>query len=133
MSKTETAYTKTGIFITFSGNCREAFAAYQACFGGELFVKLFEQPIEGFADSPVIRATLQSEKLVLHGSDLVHNEGKRVGNNMAVLVNCTGNDERLVYLQQLQNSKDTSLSIDEDQPMIEITDRFDVRWIFSLL
>lgn len=133
MSKTETAYTKTGIFITFSGNCREAFAAYQTCFGGDLFVKLFDQPIEGFSDSPVIRATLYSDKIVLHGSDLVHNEGKRVGNNMAVLVNCTCNDERLVYLQQLQNKNDAPLSIDEDQPMIEITDRFDVRWIFSLI
>lgn len=33
----------TGVFITFSGNCKEALAFYQACFGGILHLETFDE------------------------------------------------------------------------------------------
>lgn len=128
-----TAETISGIFITFSGNCRQAFTSYQACFGGELYIETFEQAVEGFSEKPVVKAVLNSPKLILYGSDLVHNEGRRTGNYMAVLVSCTSEQERLHYLEQLRVQQTNHQPLtNTGQALVEMVDRFDVRWVFAI-
>lgn len=133
MNKTMASYTTGSVFITFSGNCREAFMVYQKCFGGDLQVELFEQLLPGFPQKPVLKAVLKSSKLLLYGSDLVHDEGRRIGNYMAVLVYCSNKEERSEYIEQLRNQTVKHQIINNSyDAFIEIVDRFDVRWVFML-
>lgn len=133
MNSTATVDTRSAVFITFSGNCRQAFTSYHACFGGDLQMETFEQEVEGFLEKPVVKAVLTSSKLVLYGSDMVHNEGRRIGNYMAVLVSCASEQERLHYLEQLcvESSNHQPIS-NTGQALVEMVDRFDVRWMFAL-
>lgn len=105
---------------------------YHACFGGELHIETFEQQLVGFTEKPVVRAVLYSPKLMIQGSDLVHNEGRRVGNYMAILVTCSDHQERSSYVEQLLGKTQPTSSMDATQPLLEIVDRFDVRWVFSV-
>ena len=127
-----TAYKGSGIFLTFSGDCREAFKLYHTCFGGELVIDAFSQQIEGCSAQPVIRAVLYAPKLVMQGSDLVYNEGRRVGNYMAVLIACNSYEERTRYIEQLYDYKHTTVLTSSTEPLVEIVDRFDVRWMFAI-
>lgn len=126
----ESVHTKSSVFITFNGNCQQAFVNYQACFGGELYMETFEKPIVGYTERPVVRAILDSPKLLIQGSDLVHDEGRRVGNYMAVFINCINHQERQYYINQLHGK--TAAADEASQPLIEVIDRFDVRWVFAV-
>ena len=132
MNSTATVHTISAVFITFSGNCRQAFTAYHACFGGELHIESFEHHFEGFSAKPVVRAVLRSSKLVIQGSDLVHSEGRRIGNYMAVFVYCASEQERQHYLEQLCVEANHRESFNTGEALVEIVDRFDVRWVFAV-
>ncbi|MFW2475357.1 MAG: hypothetical protein ACN4EP_00490 [Sediminibacterium sp.] len=127
-----TEYKGSGIFLTFSGDCRQAFMLYHTCFGGELVIDAYTQNIEGYSVQPVIRAVLRSPKLVIQGSDLVYNEGRRVGNYMAVLIACNSSEERTRYIEQLYDYNHSIGLTSSTEPLVEIVDRFDVRWMFSV-
>ena len=45
---------RNGIFITFSGNCKAALTIYQACFGGVLHFKTFDDELDGYHEKPVM-------------------------------------------------------------------------------
>ena len=81
---------KSAIFITFPGNCKMALTFYQSCFGGKLIFETIESP--GLPVLPVICGSLVSDNLVIHGSDLVHDEGRIPGNYMAVFLQCRNID-----------------------------------------
>ena len=70
----------SAVFITFSGNCRKALTFYQGCFGGTLRLETFGEALDGYPETPVISGSLVSDRVVIHGSDLVHNEGRTLGN-----------------------------------------------------
>lgn len=129
---TPVTHTGSGVFLTFSGNCREAFMLYHACFGGDLVIEDFTQKIGTYADRPVIRAVLHSPIVTIQGSDLVYHEGRRVGNYMAVLIMCRSCEERKHFIGQLYDYENTLVVMEDQEPLIEIIDRFDVRWMFAI-
>ena len=118
-----------GIFITFAGNCKKALTFYQNCFGGELEFETFDTPLEGYSDAPVISGSLVSDNLIIHGSDLVHDEGRRVGNHLSVFLPCKSGNHRRVIAAKLRG---TMGSYDEEQRLIEVVDRFEVRWVLGI-
>lgn len=123
---------KSAVFITFSGNCKKALTLYQSCFGGELRFEYFNKPLAGFKETPVVKATLLSERITIYGSDLVHDEGRRIGNHVSIFVQCSSYTERLSYLQKLSTSiHHCSPKKYVEQKLIEITDSFGVRWVFG--
>lgn len=123
----------SAFFITFSGNCKKALTVYHDCFGGELYFDTFNQPIAGIEESPVVSGFLVSEKVTVYGSDLVHNEGRRIGNHLAFYVHCHNPKERLSYLQKLNNRpQDQPPKKYPKQKLIEMVDAFEVRWIFGV-
>lgn len=124
---------KSAFFITFNGDCKKAFAVYQECFDGELSFETFEKPIEGINQSPVIFGSMVSETITLYGSDLVHNEGRRAGNIISIYICCEDAQQRLDYLGKL-DGKNVDYSSEEFlyQQLIEITDAFQVRWVFGI-
>ncbi|KQB98597.1 hypothetical protein [Pedobacter sp. Hv1] len=122
----------SAIFLTFSGNCKEALTFYQNCFGGTLQFELFEKELQGYTEKPVVSGSLVADSIVIYGSDLVHNEGRIVGNYMAIFRQCTNKHVRKELIEKLMCSKNYfSIGNDDDQ-LIEIVDTFEVRWILSV-
>jgi|GEM_PF-149321 len=121
------------IFITFSGNCRKALTYYQTCFGGTLQFETFEQELPGYVELPVIIGSLVSDSIIIYGSDLVHNEGRTLGNYMSIFLSCTNTRSRKELIEKLiANKKDHFIKNDDNQKLVEVTDAFDVRWVFSV-
>lgn len=119
----------SAVFITFSGNCRKALTYYQTCFGGTLQFETFE--LEGYTEKPVISGSLVSDSIIIYGSDLVHDEGRILGNYMAVFLHCKNTDERQGLIKKLRfNQRDLA---DADPKLVEVIDAFDVRWLLSIL
>ncbi|HYG39507.1 MAG TPA: hypothetical protein VD908_12845 [Cytophagales bacterium] len=123
----------SGIFITFSGNCKKALTFYQTCFGGALQFETFEEELQGFPEMPVVSGSLVSDKIIIHGSDLVHNEGRKLGNYISVFLHCKNTYDRKALLQKLESDKKNPFVKNyDDQKLIEVTDAFDVRWILGV-
>jgi PhnB protein len=123
----------SAIFLTFSGNCKEALTFYQNCFGGTLQLEIFEKELQGYTEMPVVSGSLVSDNIVIHGSDLVHHEGRILGNYMAIFMHCTNTDVRKELIEKLRPRKKKSfIRNDEDEKLIEIIDDFDVRWVLHV-
>lgn len=119
----------SSVFITFSGNCRKALRFYQNCFGGELTFKVFEKEVEGYPERPVVNGVLVADRITIHGSDLVHNEGRTVGNYISILLHCEDEKDRKRLIDKLSNNK---INIQEHQELIEVVDIFSIRWMLTL-
>lgn len=122
----------SAVFITFSGNCKEALTYYKTCFGGKLHLELFEKQLPGYTGLPVISGSLVADNITIHGSDLVHNEGRIVGNYMAICMRCENIDDRKELIEKLEFDKDDIPARDYNEKLIEITDAFDVRWVLYI-
>ena len=124
----------SAIFITFSGNCIKALRFYQSCFGGTLQFETFgKELLHVYTEAPVISGSLVSDKIIIHGSDLVHEEGRKIGNYMSVFLHCKTSDDRKVLIEKLEAHKKNHFNKHEDdQKLIEITDAFDVRWLLGV-
>ncbi|MDR0262234.1 MAG: glyoxalase [Sphingobacterium sp.] len=123
---------QSGIFITFSGNCRAALRFYQACFGGTLHFEMFDEPLQGYTEVPVVSATLISERIAIYGSDLVHNEGRKVGNYLSVFMPCVDIAEREELMARLTSRKNKKEDYANQHKFIEVTDLFNVRWVLGV-
>lgn len=123
----------SGIFITFSGNCKKALTFYQTCFGGTLHFETFDKELHGYTEIPVISGALVSDRIVIHGSDLVHNEGRKIGNYLSIFLPCKNADDRKVLIEKLgSDRRDVAIRNDEEDSLIEVTDAFDVQWVLGL-
>ena len=124
---------RSAIFITFSGNCKQALTFYQACFGGHLQFEFFEKALPGFTEMLVINGSLVSDRIIIHGSDLVHDEGRKLGNYLSVFLHCKNGYDRKGLIKKLAFGKKNFLSQhSDDQKLIELIDAFDVRWVLGI-
>lgn len=125
---------RSAVFITFAGNCRRALTHYQACFGGTLQFETFAAELQGCAEIPVVSGSLVSDRIIIHGSDLVHDEGRTLGNYLSIFLHCESAQDRKALIGKLKfNSENTFVQHDDDQKLIEVTDAFDVRWVLGVL
>jgi len=123
----------SAIFITFSGNCRKALTFYQTCFGGVLQFETFGKELQGYTEMPVVSGSLVSDRIIIHGSDLVHDEGRKPGNHMSIFLHCKNMHDRKALIEKLKSDKKNLLVKNyDDQKLIEVTDAFDVRWVLSV-
>ena len=123
----------SGIFITFTGNCKKALTFYQTCFGGRLYLETLDSALPGYSDKPVISGSLISSRIVIHGSDLGYDGGRIIGNYLSVFLQCKSPDDRLRLHRKLDSSqKSLSPNFNEEQKLIELTDAFDVTWILGI-
>lgn len=124
---------RSGIFITFSGNCKKALTFYQTCFGGKLHFETFDKELQGYTELPVVSGSLVSDSIVIHGSDLVHNEGRKIGNYLSIFLQCKDAKDRKVIMEKLESGrKGLSFALPEEQKLIELTDAFGVRWVLGV-
>ncbi|MDF2518187.1 MAG: glyoxalase [Sphingobacterium sp.] len=123
---------RSGVFITFSGNCRKALTFYQSCFGGSLEFDILDKKINGYAELPIVSASLISPNVVIYGSDLVHDDGRKIGNYLSVFLSCTNVIDRGELVSKLTSGRHAVQGNNETDPLIEVTDIFDVRWILGI-
>src|SRR5690606_7200125 len=95
----------SAIFITFSGNCKKALSFYQTCFGGLLQFETFEKEIQGYSEVPIVSGSLVSDRIIIYGSDLVHNEGRKIGNYISVFLHCKDTSDRKELIEKLGFAK----------------------------
>ncbi|HKG06518.1 MAG TPA: hypothetical protein VKB19_08675 [Pedobacter sp.] len=123
----------SGIFITFPGNCKKALTFYRTCFGGTLHFETFDKELLGYREKPVISGSLISDRIIIRGSDLVHNEGRKVGNYLSVFLQCKNADERKLLIGKIKSDPMALPSGNyESQTLIEVTDAFDVTWVLGI-
>lgn len=120
-----------GIFLSFSGDCREALTFYRSIFGGELLLNEYPEPIPQFGKIPVVSATLITERLLIYGSDLIATEGRRVGNHIAAFINCRNYSERGRIAEILTGEKTGKYRTDTDI-LLELTDVYQVHWVLGV-
>lgn len=119
----------SAIFLTFSGNCKEALTFYQSCFGGTMQFQTFDKEVQGYIEIPVVSGSLFADNIIIHGSDLMHDEGRILGNYMAIFIQCRSTQVRKELVEKLEFSKKESYARSYDENLIEITDAFDIRWV----
>ena len=123
----------SAVFITFSGNCKKALSFYQTCFGGLLQFETFEKKVNGYTEMPIVSGSLISDTIIIHGSDLVHNEGRKLGNYISIFLQCKNGHDRDELVNKLEfDRKNFLANTYDDQRLIEITDAFDVRWVLGI-
>jgi len=123
----------SSVFLTFSGNCKEALKFYKSCFGGVLKLETFGKGLQIHKNMPVVMGSLVSGDIVIHGSDLVHDEGRIIGNYMAIFIQCIDADFRKELGSKLGVGEQDFPAYSDRHKMIEVTDAFDVRWILGVL
>lgn len=123
----------SAIFITFSGHCKQALKFYQTCFGGLLELDFLENELHGYTEIPIVSGLLVSDRVVIRGSDLVHNEGRKIGNYMAIYIQCADEEERFELIKKLELGKTKRFYSEKSvSELIEITDVFGVRWVLGI-
>jgi len=122
----------SAIFITFSGNCKQALTFYQTCFGGLLQFQTFENEIQGYVEL-VVSGSLVSDQIIIHGSDLGYNEGRKIGNYISIYLHCENTDDRRELINKLESgTRNPPIRNDGEPQLIEVIDVFDVRWVLGV-
>jgi len=90
--------TQINTYINFDGNCREAMNFYKDCLGGELNLQTVAgSPIADQCppkmQDQILHATLINDALLLMGSDMTGPDGYYKGNNVALSLNCSSDEE----------------------------------------
>ena len=97
--------TQINAYLTFNGNCREAMTFYKECLDAQLvLLPVSESPMAQQCPTAMqhqnLHACLTKGALWLMASDMLAPGGLTVGNNVALSLNCSSEDE----IHQFYNS-----------------------------
>ncbi|GAC1396962.1 MAG: VOC family protein [Sediminibacterium sp.] len=131
--------TQISAYLNFSGNAREAMTFYKECLGGELTLQTIGgSPLEAQCPAAmkdqILHAALTKNGMVLMASDMAGQEGFIKGNNIALSVNCSGEEEINTFFSKLSAG---GKIMDPLKPMFwgaifgALTDKFGIRWMFN--
>jgi len=135
------------IYLTFNGNCREAFEFYKSALGGDFsYVGTFEEmpPKEDMPQLPdsekdkIMHMSLPiSNETVLMGSDTseVFGEPVKFGNNFSVSLNIESNEEADEIFNKLVEGGKVIMPMDKTfwSPYFGmLTDKFGINWMVNV-
>jgi len=85
-------------YLTFDGNAREAMTFYRNALGGELSLMAVKDTnmgsqCMGTDENAIMHSSLIKDSLVLMASDMIGNRTLQLGNNFAISVNCSSEEE----------------------------------------
>lgn len=138
--------TSVNVYLTFNGNCREAFGFYKSVFGGEYsYAGTFGEmpPQEGMPPmsesmkNQLMHISLPiSAETTLMGSDAGDEWGPKiiVGNNFSISVNTDSTAEADRIFKGLSNSGIVTMPMAKqfwDAYFGMLTDKFGVNWMVS--
>lgn len=127
-------------YLNFSGNCREAMNFYKECLGGELNMQTVEgSPIETQCPAAmkhhILHASLAKDDLLLMGSDMQEpGEGFTKGNNIALSLNCSSEEEIKTFFSNLSKEGKVSHALTEQfrgATFGVLTDKYGIRWMLN--
>jgi len=126
-------------YLHFDGNCREAMTFYKECIGGELSLQTIEgSPIEAECaeamKDKILHSSLSKNGLLVMATDCGIPGGVVRGNNIALSVNCSSEEEINTFYNKLSAD---GVIIDPLKTQFwgaifgVITDKFGIRWMFN--
>ena len=134
------------VYLTFNGNCEEAFDFYKSVFGGEFpYAGRFKDmpPQEGMPPmseemgNRIMHISLPvSKETILMGSDTGGEWAKdyTVGNNFSISVNTDSNDEADRIFNGLAEGGQVKMAMDKTfwgSYFGMLTDKFGINWMVS--
>ncbi len=131
--------TQINAYINFSGNCREAMTFYNDCIGGELNMQTVEgSPLEKDCTEAlqhhILHASLTKDALLLMGSDMEGPEGFIKGNNIALSLNCSSDEEINTFFSKLSAAGTVAHPLSTvfwGATFGVLTDKFGIRWMLN--
>lgn len=131
--------TQINAYINFDGNCREAMNFYKDCLGGELNMQTVEgSPIE--AQCPpeikhhILHASLIKDGLILMGSDMQQPGGFTKGDNIALSLNCSSDEEIKTFFSKLSEGGKITHNLMQSfwgATFGVFTDKYGIRWMLN--
>lgn len=138
--------TTVNVYLTFRGNCEEAFAFYKSVFGGEFpYVGRFKDmpasegapPIPDELKEKIMHISLPiSKETVIMGSDAGGDWAPRLreGNNFAISVNTESTEEATHIFNALAEGGQVTMPLDKtfwDAYFGMLTDKFGINWMVN--
>ena len=128
-------------YLLFDGDCAEAMAFYQSCFGGELsLTKVGDSPMKGQfpaeQHNKVVNARLKSGAIDISASDWLHPmRTPKQGNTVCLYISEGTYKELKEIFDKLSEGADPAL-LDSLREMPfgsygALTDKYGVRWMFQ--
>lgn len=132
-------------YLTFNGNCEEAFNFYKSVFGGEFahigkFKEMPDDPKFPVADADkekIMHVSLPiSKESVLMGSDTggAWSEGYNQGNNFSISINAESKEEADRLFKELSQNGKVILPMNKtfwNSYFGMFTDQFGIQWMVS--
>jgi len=137
--------TKLNPYLSFKGNCEEAFNFYKSVFGSEfLFVGRFSDMPEN-PDSPItekdkdkiMHITLPiSQETILYGCDTLDSFGNQIvtGNNISLSIETDSIEEATRLFNGLSSGGNITMPLDKtfwDAYFGMFTDKFGINWMVN--
>ena len=131
--------TQINAYINFEGNCREVMTFYKEALGAELNMQTVGgSPIEAQCSpamkDQILHASLVKDELLLMGSDMQGPEGFTKGNNIALSLNCSSEDEINTFFRNLSKGGKITHVLTESfwgATFGVLTDKFGIRWMLN--
>ena|SRR5438552_3445248 len=131
--------TQINPYINFSGNCREALSFYHECIGGELDLQTIGgSPVEaecpGAMKDQILHGALTKGSLVLMGSDMGIPGEFTQGNNIALALACSSEDEIERFYARLSTGGKKVHPLRKEfwgATFGILNDKFGIRWMLT--
>jgi PhnB protein len=127
------------VYVGFNGACQEAMNFYKDCLGGDLFIQTVgESPMAAQfppqMQDQVLHSSLTKGSLLIMGSDMTNPEGYTKGNNVALSLNCSSEEEINTFFSKLSEGGKI-LDPLKDQfwgaKFGALKDKFGIGWMFN--
>jgi len=137
--------TKVNAYITFNGNCEEAFNFYKSVFGGEFqYVGRYKdippndkQNFRSDSDQKIMHISLPiSKETILMGCDNANVSGEKtiIGNNISLSIDIADRDEADRIFGDLSVGAEIKMPLSEafwGAYFGALTDRFGINWLIN--
>lgn len=132
--------TQINAYLSFNGNCREAMNFYEECLGAELTLQTIGgSPMEAQCPSAMKDQILHSSlmrngTLLLMASDMIGPGGLNPGNNIALSLNCSSEEEINSFFSKLSEGGKIidPLKVQFWGALFGVlNDRFGIRWLLN--
>ena len=129
------------VYLTFNGNCREAFDFYRSVFGGDFdYITTFDELPEKYERSPedsdrIMHVSLPVKEGLLMGSDTFSGmDDVDFGNNFSISVTTSSVEETDTFMERM--SADGTVTMPAEKTFWGAyfgmcRDQFGINWMFS--
>jgi PhnB protein len=132
--------TQINPYVGFNGKCTEAMSFYKECLGGELMMqKIGDSPIasqfpQAMGDQILHSSLTRNRTLLLMATDCVAPDGFKEGNNVALSLNCSSEEEINTFYSKLSEGGKIidSLKMQFWGALFAVLDdKFGIRWMLN--